>query len=497
MLVGQVTARPLRFPYQEAGLTPQQAAAHLLGRFSYGPLPGQVEEVARQGLESWVDGQWSTPPDSTSVSDSNGLAESKLRRAVTNPAQLHEVMVDFWFNHFNVSMTDDDCRRFVADYETRAIRPHALGSFLDLLRATSHHPAMLYYLDNAYSTWEPQDLIEVTKDPMHYAGIRPKYAPRPGARGLNENYARELLELHTLGVDGGYRQSDVTQLARILTGWTVEGQTGRFQFQLERHDPDKKRFLYQDIAPSGQQEGEMVLRQLALHDSTARHLARKLAIRFVSDQPPEALVERLRRSFVRHQGSTRAVLEDLLESPEFWAPSALAAKIKSPLELEASALRILGARPGEALRWQQQLAGMGQELYHCRPPTGWPDKAETWLSEGTLVQRLAFCHELAQQSDLSSLRAQLHLPQAAPSDAESALKAYASALLPGRETTQTVTLLLEAAKDPSYSRQVVASSRKRVKKVPGPHPQGEFQFTPEAEANIVGLLLGCPEFQRR
>ena len=506
-------ARPLSFPYREAGLTPEEAAAHLLSRFSFGPTPGQVDSVVRTGLEAWMEGQLAAStaePEVDSLlalapeeSQENRLGQRKLLRAVHAKGQLREVMSDFWFNHFNVSLTDDDCRRFVASYESRAIRPNCLGSFRSLLLATAHHPAMLYYLDNAYSTWEDRYVVvDRSYDPFHYGNKKPRPKPgnsisNPSRRGLNENYAREVLELHTLGVDGGYRQTDVTELARILTGWSVEKDA--FVFKPDVHDPNPKKFLYQTIQPNGQAEGEKVLEQLAVHSSTARFVTRKLAVRFVSDNPPKSLLDRLQRAYAGSRGETRTLLITLVESPEFWSRENVGAKIKSPFELQASALRILGARlDAKSLGAQGMLASMGQEIYCCRPPTGWPDKADTWLTPGTLVQRLSFAHQLAAgqvggvKVELASLR-----PNKPMGSAAQALQAYATTLLPGRDNQNTLKLLQDAASDPSYSQAVIATSRSKGSKIPKPNPKAGFEFTPEAEVNIVGLLLGCPEFQRR
>lgn len=499
-------ARPLSFPYKEAGLTPQEAAAHLLNRFSYGPTPGQVEQVAQTGLEAWFEQQLRAPDRIAEADfpvlsqDSNQLGRRKLWRAVNSRWQVREVMTDFWFNHFNVSTTDDDCRKYVGAYEREAIAPHAMGGFHELLVATAHHPAMLYYLDNAYSSWEDSYVAADTSyDPLHYGNKKPaNFRPKanPNKRGLNENYARELLELHTLGVDGGYRQQDVTELARILTGWTVEKDA--FVFRPDRHDPNSKKFLYQTVSYAGQGEGEKVLEQLAMHASTARFVTRKLAVRFVSDQPPKVLLDRLNRKFLSSRGDTRQLLECLVESPEFWSREAIGAKIKSPFELEASSIRILGGELSPENGVAPLLGEMGQEVYACRPPTGWPDKPETWLTPGTLVQRLSFAHRLAEGNfnglklDLSKIR-----PDQPMKTAPAALQAYAARLLPGRPSQDTVKLLQDAASDPSYRQAVLESSRQRHKSIPKPNPKANFEFTHQAEVNIVGLLLGCPEFQRR
>ncbi|MBX3169030.1 MAG: DUF1800 domain-containing protein [Candidatus Eremiobacteraeota bacterium] len=494
--------RPLSFPYREAGLTSEEAAAHLLNRLSYGPRPGQLQQVVQTGLENWFENQLKAPPEEFPLlsSDPRPLAQAKLRRALDSPWQVREVMTDFWFNHFNVSTTDDDCRKYVAAYEREAIAANALAPFLDILKATAHHPAMLFYLDNAYSSWEDDYAApDNSYDPLHYGNRKPaNYRPKtnPNKLGLNENYARELLELHTLGVDGGYRQQDVTELARILTGWGVEKDA--FFFRAERHDPNPKKLLFQIIQPAGRNEGEKALETLALHASTARFLSRKLAVRFVSDQPPAQLLTRLQRKFLSSRGDTRQLLETLLESPEFWNRETLGAKVKSPFELEASSLRILGAELAADHEVSDLLAGMGQEVYACRPPTGWPDKAETWLTPGTLVQRLSFAHRLA-GGNFRGVKldpGKIH-PSQPLKTAPAALQAYAEKLLPGRAVGPTVNLLKDAASDPNYRQVVIDTSRRGQKSIPRPNPKANFEFTRAAEVNIVGLLLGCPEFQRR
>lgn len=505
--------KPLHLPYREAGLSPQEAAAHLLNRFAYGPRPGEVEAVVRQGLESWVEVQLSGRVGNTACDilvskvpgDSERLAQRKVLRSTLSERQMEEVLSEFWFNHFNVSLTDGDCRTHVADYEENAIRPNVLRRFRVLLGATAHHPAMLYYLDNAYSRWDRETQPATPlEDPFNYQR-RPQLAPprpptAPNKKGLNENYARELLELHTLGVDGGYRQEDVTEVARVFTGWSVaraKDEKARFEFRDKLHDPTPKRFLFQTLAPAGENEGEKVLDMLASHPSTARFLSRKLAVRFVCDQPPPALVERLSRTFLRSQGDLRATVECLLESPEFWSREHLRSKVKSPLELQASSLRILGARLDERVQLQGSLASMGQELYHCRPPTGWPDRPETWLTPGNLVQRMGFAHRLAEgelqvKFSLENLR-----PARPPRNLKQALKHYAETILPGRQVDPVVRLLLAPAADPAYGKSVVQASKKGSSHIPRPQSRGRFEFTPATQRNLIGLLLGCPEFQRR
>ena len=295
------------------------------------------------------------------------MQAARITRAVASDRQLEEVMVDFWFNHFNVYAQKGAVRWMLPAYEREAIRPHALGRFRDLVLATARHPAMLFYLDNWLST--RADLV--------IPG-----GPNAGRRmGLNENYARELMELHTLGVDGGYTQQDVIEVARCFTGWTIDRpqQGGGFVFRPLAHDRGAKRVLGQVIpAGGGQQDGERVIDILVRHPSTARFIATKLARRFVSDDPPAALVERAAATFRRTDGDIRAVLATIVTSPEFWSADAYRAKIKTPLEVVASAVRALDGRivagPARApraagSRWRARSASSAsRSTRRSRPP---------------------------------------------------------------------------------------------------------------------------------
>jgi uncharacterized protein (DUF1800 family) len=423
-------------------------ARHALDRLAYGPLPGQSEAVAKAGVAAWIRSQMSPAalddaqveaklrelptlamtvpellrefPRPQDVAKANGiekdgletreklkelippakrpavieqqLAAAKLVRAVESRRQLQEVLVDFWFNHFNVFDGKGEDRWMVGAYERDAIRPHVFGRFRDLLGATASHPAMLFYLDNWTSTRE---------------GFN--------GRGLNENYARELMELHTLGVDGGYTQQDVREVARCFTGWSIvppraaanaqarrgaarDLPPGSFVFRSAAHDAGEKHVLGAVIhAGGGREDGERVLDLLAAHPSTARFVAEKLCRRFVSDDPPAALVTRVADVFRATDGDLRSVYAAIFSSKEFWSDAARGAKTKTPLELAASAVRALGGSvdPARALPLAQQVALMGQPLYKCQPPTGYADTAEAWVSAGMLVNRIAFGAALA------------------------------------------------------------------------------------------------------
>jgi uncharacterized protein (DUF1800 family) len=404
-----------------APLDAQAQAQHVLNRLAFGPRPGDVERVTRMGVRRWIDEQLHPetiplPPDlaarlaqldtvNRAAGESLGdflelrrevrmeddgarqrrreaqmraarqAAEARLWRAVESPRQLEEVMVDFWYNHFNVFAGKGIDRALVASYERDAIRPYALGSFRALLGATAKHPAMLFYLDNAVSS-----------------------APRPDAkgkaRGLNENYARELMELHTLGVDGGYTQRDVTELARMLTGWTFDqrrlvnkGET--FRFDAGRHDDGAKTWLGHAIAPSGQQEGEDVL---AMHPATARHVSRELALYFVSDDPPPALVDRMAATWLASQGDIRAVLATLFASREFMAAGA---KFKTPYQFVVSAVRAAAVPVTNVEPLVGALNQLGMPLYGCQTPDGYKNTQDAWLNPDALTRRIAFATALA------------------------------------------------------------------------------------------------------
>jgi uncharacterized protein (DUF1800 family) len=319
--------------------------------------------------------------------------ESRLLRALESPRQLEEVMVDFWFNHFNVFQGKNILRVMMGHYEHYAIRPFALGKFRDLLGATAHHPAMLYYLDNALSA-----------------------APGTGAgggnpRGLNENYARELMELHTLGVDGGYKQKDVTELARMLTGWSIQppnqmissdtpaapgsiAQMPGFFFNERIHDKGEKEWLGFQVPAQGQAEGQFALDTLAKHPSTAKHISYKLAQYFVSDKPDAALVAKLAQVFLASDGDITQVLTTLFSSDAFWAKENIAAKFKTPYQYVLSVLRSTGHTPENLQGISGALAAQGMPLYGCVTPDGYKNTEIAWLNPDAMTRRINFANNL-------------------------------------------------------------------------------------------------------
>ena len=310
------------------------------------------------------------------------LTEGKLLRAVYSNRQLDEVLTDFWFNHFNIYLDKGADRYLVTEYERDVIRPHVLGKFKDLLEATAKSPAMLFYLDN----WQ-----SVGPD-------APQARGKKGARGLNENYGRELLELHTLGVDGGYTQADVTEAARCFTGWTIvqPQRGGAFAFNQRVHDDGEKTVLGVKIAKGGGiSDGEKVLDMVAHHAATARFIAKKLAMRFVADDPPASLVERMAETFRRTDGDLRAVMKTMLESKEFFSQGAYLGKLKSPLEVVASAVRAVTGEVDYAFPLANQVAQLGEPLYRKQEPTGYSNSSKEWLNSGGLLARMNFAVQLA------------------------------------------------------------------------------------------------------
>jgi uncharacterized protein (DUF1800 family) len=579
-----------KFPYEKAGLTKEQAAAHLISRFTYGATPGQVEEVAKLGLENWFEQQLKgnatdktveqklssyeivsmsnteiintyrrnaqvlkmamadgvISKDSTGKSkkeyreklkaymEKNGLKSErelvrqfinqKMIRAVYSNNQLQEVMTEFWFNHFNVSFTKRLAAPFIPNYERDVIRPNAVGDFDKLLFATAQSPAMLFYLDNFSSSVEGEEQPGKTKKK---------------AKGLNENYAREVMELHTLGVDGGYSQADVTNAARILTGWTVypmsdQGygagirkmidkigedkmkargfvHSGDFLFTPNRHDKSSKHVLGKTFATDGgYEEGVELLRMLASHRSTAKFISRKLAIRFVSENPPANLVERMAAVFEKEKGNIQKILIAMVASPEFWDKSALRSRTKSPMELVISSVRALNAdvkQPYQLYTWMNR---MGQQVYFYQAPTGFPDRDQYWINTGALLNRMNFGLALADgripgiSFDLLALNRNHE-----PGDANEALVTYTKLLMPQRDTESTIKRLTPLLNTPDLQKKIdsaasrpdatskvmqdslLADDEKAIAKA---KPQVTYDYK---LSQVVGILLGSPEFQRR
>jgi uncharacterized protein (DUF1800 family) len=317
---------------------------------------------------------------------------TRLLRDIYSERQLEAVMTDFWLNHFNVYLKKGEFASwYLADYQNKVIRPHALGKFEDLLSATAHSPAMLFYLDQTESVG-PHSL-NAWRSEMGMNG------PEAKARrtGLNENYARELMELHTLGVDGGYTQRDVTEVAKIFTGWGIErpDQGGEFEFNPRRHEPGQKVALGYQFADRGESEGMQVLHLLALSPVTAHHVSLQIAQRFVSDNPPPAVVDAMTATWVKTGGDIREVLRTMLESPEFWSKDAYRAKVKTPEEYVISAVRATGGDVVHPAALVEAIGQLGMPLYGCQTPNGYSWMADAWLNSGGLLDRMNFSLALA------------------------------------------------------------------------------------------------------
>jgi uncharacterized protein (DUF1800 family) len=328
-------------------------------------------------------------PDAAHVVDTE-LQQAKVLRAILSERQLQEVMTDFWFNHFNVYMNKEADQTYTPSYERDVIRTHALGKFRDLLLATAEHPAMLVFLDNWLSI-----------GPDSQVAGRPRANQKGAQRGLNENYGREVMELHTVGVNGGYSQADVTNLAKILTGWTIDkpAEGGGFNFDPRKHEPGDKKWFGQNIVgqpgPNGFGEGEAALAWLAASPQTAHFISYKLAQRFVADDPPAALVDRMAKSFLASGGDIKEVLRTMEKSPEFWSRKYYRTKVKTPLEFVASAFRATETNPSNPGVIVNTLKTMGEPLYQMQPPTGYPMTADHWMNSAALVDRLNFSLALA------------------------------------------------------------------------------------------------------
>jgi uncharacterized protein (DUF1800 family) len=609
----------IRMPYQQVGLSKEQAAAHLLNRFSFGIQPGQIDEVVKMGLENWLQQQleaslpdteldkrlagfdalkmnneeivnhYLTPAqiirlgvqqkiirnDSLNNTDrekyrqelakvmrASGvkpvqelhrqLVNQKVLRAVYSNNQLKEVLTDFWFNHFNVSLTKGQSQQYVMSYERDAIRPHVFGNFKNMLLATAKHPAMLEYLDNALSISNDNERARRQQNNAMLRAARERAEARLNdtsmqgnalvqqavaarrTQGLNENYAREVMELHTMGVDGGYTQKDVTEVARALTGWTVRPMfkngpamrlienldevqlkrrrliiDGDFLFRGDKHDESEKLILGKKYrGTDGYEEGVAVLNMLASHVSTAKFIATKMAIRFVSDEPSQALIKALTNTYQQTDGNIKAMIIAMVNHPDFWSKKALREKIKSPFEFAISALRATKAQvmqPFQVFNWCSK---MGQRVYYYQAPTGFPDRANFWINSGALLNRMNFGLALATQK-IPGVRVNLlalnnhHEPESA----DEALRAFSKILLPERDNEENIKRLTAMVRDANVEQKIAAAAAKTKNNT---DEEGEEeirgQMTGDKEdykkeitsmAQVVGIIIGSPEFQRK
>ena len=411
------------------------------------PLRQQLMNVADESIRRKL--MLSIRPEQIVPTD---LTQAKLYRAIYSTHQLEEQMVDFWFNHFNVYLDKGADRVLVTAYERDAIRPHVFGKFRDLLEAIATSPAMLFYLDN----WQ-----SVAPD------IAPsrRFAKKP-SRGLNENYARELMELHTLGVDGGYTQQDIIEVARCFTGWTIQQPNlgGGFFYSDIIHDQGEKTLLGVTIpARGGKADAERVLDILARHASTAHFISRKLAQKFVADDPPPALIERMAKTFRDTDGDIRAVLTTIIDSPEFFSQGAYRAKVKTPFELMVSAVRATAAEVDWAMPLANQIAQLGQPLYRKLEPTGYSSANAEWVNSAALLGRMNFAIALF-GNRVDGVKLDASRFSADPAEAARAVLFH------------------------DASPQALASIEKALSREAGAAP---------ASVSVTGLVLGSPEFQRR
>ena len=609
-----------KMPYKKAGLTDQEAALHLLNRFTFGPKPGQVEEVVKQGLENWFIAQLKGGADNEAVlerlagypalnmpTDSivntylqpaqllrlaiakgyidkdsvdksdrpayrealkkmqadygfrpiqelqRELINQKVVRAVYSDAQLQEVLTDFWFNHFNVSLTKNQIQQLVLPYERDAIRPNVLNNFSSLLFATAKHPAMLLYLDNALSISNDNEYAKrqlkaaqrlldlnaakkmlaaasVSEDTMQKMDAMENQITtqikRRKSQGLNENYAREVMELHTLGVNGGYTQSDVTELARTLTGWGVkpmyeEGPLAKrfsnatpdqllrrglqvedcFLFSADKHDQNAKTILGKTFpANGGYNEGMEALSMLASHPATARFIATKLAAKFIADEPPTAVVDEMTKIFVASKGDIKEVLLTMVMQPGFWAKAKEKEKIKSPFELAVSAVRATATEvvaPYQVFTWSEK---MGQKFYFYQAPTGFPDRASYWINTGSLLNRMNFGMAIAAQKIPGFKTNLLALNQNhEPESIEEALQIYTKLLLPVANQKENSERIISIVRAQNIDQKIASATNESSSKLDMQNgAMAQQDNTPlKTMAQVVGVIIGSPAFQRK
>ena len=484
------------------GMTPEDYRAQLQQQ-----AQEKRQELRQQG-EDPAQIQFETMPGPQRIQAELDLAT--MDRAIYSNRQLYEVVSNFWVNHFNVNVTKGADRWLVTDYVEHTIRPRAMGKFEDLLDATAKSPAMLFYLDNWLSA-DPiafqQMQAELAQRRQRFEGLfagmtppQPGEFPQPGAgvpgqqeqgqlppqkqeRGLNENYGREVMELHTLGVNGGYTQEDVIQMAECLTGWTIRAprKDPQFFFDDRIHDQSAKTVMGKQFKYGGMKDGLEALHMLATNPATAKHISFQLAQHFVSDNPPQALVNRMSDTFILSDGDIRAVLKTMIYSPEFWSKAAFRAKVKTPFEVAVSAARALDLQTTISPQLVQWVGRMGEPLYQCEPPTGYADTADVWVNAGALLNRLNFALTLATNhmpgtsTDLAGL-----LGQDADTNAEVALSRALDDFLGGEISSQTRATLEKELSDPQILRARLDDPVKHVN-----------------EGLIAGLVLGAPEFQRR
>ncbi len=570
----------MKFPYQKMGYSKEEAAVHLLNRFTFGIAEGDIDVVLKMGHEKWFETQlkggiadnllneklnsypainmtseeiskkFLLPAQVRRLAEKDGIqigddpenlknedrarikeyldknniqlvrelerqtTNQKILRAIYTKNQLHEVLTDFWFNHFNVFMGKNTTSKYVLSYERDVIRPNVVGKFEDLLVFTAQSPAMLTYLDNFSSTKEG-------------FSMNPNRPNNNNAKGLNENYAREVMELHTLGVDGGYTQADVTNAAKVLTGWTLHPklliqnfdemaklakkfrksksemiEINDFVFSPERHEPGSKLVL-NNTYQEGYEGGLQLLKDLASHNATAYFISKKIATKFLNDNPDEMIIKQMAEVFKKQNGSITAVLSFMVQHDAFWDKSNQLKKIKSPFEYTVSAVRATGATVVFPYALATKIEKMGQKLYFYQAPTGFPDKGLFWINSGLLLQRLNFGIDLANNKiggvKVNPLK-MLHNHE--PESLEDALNKIFAKLLPTLDSDASIEKLLAVANTPEFENKI---KEKAIKK-----DQSEMEVDQESNttnttmednnktlAQALGIIIGSPNFQRR
>ncbi|HEV2490003.1 MAG TPA: DUF1800 domain-containing protein [Candidatus Acidoferrales bacterium] len=490
---------------KKEGITPEEYRAQMQQK-----MQKQRQELNEEGVDPAVI-QLETMPGPQRIQMELDIAT--LDRAIYDNRQLFEVMANFWFNHFNVNVNKGADRWLVTSYVENTIRPHAMGKFEDLVLATAKSPAMLFYLDNwlsadpvAFQQMQAELAMRRRRFEGFFMGMTPpaprqfpqpqnsangqpangqpgNVPPRKQERGLNENYGREIMELHTLGVNGGYTQQDVIAVAKCLTGWTIRApqKDAQFFFDDRIHDQSVKYVMGQRIDFGGMKDGEAVIHMLSTSEATAHHITLELAEHFVSDDPPPALVNRMAQTFLSSGGDTRAVLRTMIYSPEFWSRDAYRAKIKTPFELTVSATRALGVDATVPVQLAQWVGRMGEPMYQCEPPTGYADTATVWVNAGSLLNRLNFALTLATNhiagisTDLTTL-----FGEDAAANPNVALNRALSDFLDGEVSDSTRATLVKQLSDPQILQARLDDPVKHVN-----------------EGLIAGMVLGAPEFQRR
>ena len=518
------------------GLTRRERALHAVSRLTFGAKPGLVEEVERIGVEAWLEQQFQRiQPDGElkarmSVLESidltakevydafdlpaaanetpaqrqarsvrrekpiQELPASVMWRAVDNSAQVAEVMAEFWRNHLNVDAGKDGVGLYVGEYDRLVIRQNVFGSFADLLMASAKHPAMLIYLDNAVSRRPPSktELKNIARSVERETGSkeRGQEALRIAAQnGLNENYARELMELHTLGVDNGYTQKDVIALAEALTGWTVDNVRRSFHYEDDVHVPGDKFVLGKTVSRekrrNGMAEAEQVIELLASHPGTADYLAKKLCTYYVADDPPAALVERTARELKKTRFDAKAALRVIVGSEEFFDRRHYRTKFRTPFEYVAAAVRASGAEVNDPSVLVRVVADMGQKIYGCEDPTGYRDVAESWRDPGVMVARWRFALELAANRVPGVTIPDAFFAEFAGKSVPALIDGMARRILPAGLRHKTIAALMQLAVEHARVEAQGAGDPKA--------PKNNVSI----ERRLLGVLIGSPEFQEQ